>query len=294
MICGRLALPSLSELRERVQSHKHARGKISVEEVVEDIQTLHTDVTHGGSPFQVASQFNLLEIAHPSITPEAGIGRYESDRTQGPACAIAAGAGTIYRNYFAVVNGQVGQSERNQIDCLADLGSVLGNTEGALWQMRNGYALASPDGLNSISKRLHNSKACQLDGLRGLLRIGVQWNTQVTLNGASHLVSQAYCSALPVAYSGLGAELWESFARVVLEAAYEATICAAILNSRNTGNNRQFLTLLDGGAFGNNIQWIFASIEYVLRKYKDWNVEVKIVSKDKSQAHVRQFIERLS
>ena len=37
--------------------------------------------------------------------------------------------------------------------------------------------------------------------LRQLLRIGIQWNTQVTLNDAKHTVSQAYCSALPVAYS---------------------------------------------------------------------------------------------
>ena len=63
MICGRLALPSLSELRERLQSHKHARGKISVEEVVEDIQTLHTDVTHAGSLFQVASQQRLPALS---------------------------------------------------------------------------------------------------------------------------------------------------------------------------------------------------------------------------------------
>lgn len=44
--------------------------------------------------------------------------------TQGPAYAIAAGAGTIYRNYLAVVNGQVGQSADTQIDCLADIGAA--------------------------------------------------------------------------------------------------------------------------------------------------------------------------
>ncbi len=50
--------------------------------------------------FQVASQFNLLEMISPNVTPDDGIGIYENDPTQGPACAIACGAGTIYRNYL--------------------------------------------------------------------------------------------------------------------------------------------------------------------------------------------------
>jgi len=74
-------------------------------------------------------QFNLLEMASPSVTPEQGVGIYEHDHTQGPACAIAAGAGTIYRNYFARVKGQIGQAASNQIDCLADIGAALGNSE---------------------------------------------------------------------------------------------------------------------------------------------------------------------
>jgi hypothetical protein len=61
----------------------------------------------------------------------------------------------------------------------------------------------------------------------------------------------AYCSALPVAYCRHPSHMWAAFARLVLEASYEATICAAILNASSTGNNRSFLTLVGGGAFGN-------------------------------------------
>lgn len=60
--------------------------------------------------FQVASQFNLLEIVGPGITLEDGVTRYSGDRTQRPACAIAAGARTIYRNYFVPVGGCLGQT----------------------------------------------------------------------------------------------------------------------------------------------------------------------------------------
>lgn len=53
---------------------------------------------------------------------------------------------------------------------------------------------------------------------------------------------------------------WEDFARLVLEAAYEATICTAIMNAQRTGNKRVFLTLLGRGAFGNETHWIMDSI----------------------------------
>ena len=135
------------------------------------------DKSNDGALFQVASQFNLLEMMSESVTPEQGVGIYENDRTQGPACAISCGAGTIYRNYFANVNGQIGQSARNQIDCIADIGIALNNSGNRLWKMKNGYALASHNGLVEISKRLRGSTEKELDELRQLLRIGIQWNT---------------------------------------------------------------------------------------------------------------------
>ena len=95
-VCGELETPSLAELRERVRSRRSQVGRISVREIVANVQQLHTDDSNAGSLFQVASQFNLLEMVSPSVTPEYGVGIYENDRTQGPACAIAAGAGTIY------------------------------------------------------------------------------------------------------------------------------------------------------------------------------------------------------
>ncbi len=194
--CGLLEIPSLGELRCRVLNSEIPTGKISVREVISDVQTLHIDKSNSDSLFQVASQFNLLEMPYPEITPEHGIDGYENDHTQGPACAIAAGAGTIYRNYFANVNGEIGQSFDNQIDCLVDLGKALGNSDDHMWKMKNGYALASETGLNEITNRIRSSSESEIDDLRKLLRIGVQWNTEVTISEYNHTVSQAYCSAL--------------------------------------------------------------------------------------------------
>ena len=98
------------------------------------------------------------------------------------------------------------------------------------------------------------------DELRSRLRIGVQYDTQVTLDGRTHRVTQAFCSALPVAYTRHPPVLWTPFAPLVLEAAYEATVCAAIDNAARTGNRRLFLTQLGGGAFGNETEWILGAI----------------------------------
>jgi hypothetical protein len=293
LICGELEIPSLAELRECVRSGTHKSGTTSVREVVANVQHLHADEVNAGSLFQVASQFNLLEMVCPSVTPERGVGIYENDPTQGPACAIAAGAGTIYRNYFATVNGQIGQSSTNQIDCLADVGDALGNSDGHVWKMRNGYALATECGLTEISDRLRAAGESERDKLRGLLRIGIHWDTQVTLNDSLHKVSQAYCSALPVAYSEHSSSLWAEFAKLVLEASYEGTFCAAILNLRRTGNNTVFLTLLGGGAFGNETDWIIRAIERAIELYKDFGLNVAIVSYGSSKPEIQKLVTRI-
>lgn len=135
MRCGTLTTPSLSELRAAVPDRD---GPVTVRGVVADARALHLDPSNAGSMFQVASQFNLLEMPAPSVTPERGVTGYWGDRTQGPACAIACGAGTIQRNWFAPVGDQIGQTAGRQIDCAADLGVALaGGADGHdLWAMQ--------------------------------------------------------------------------------------------------------------------------------------------------------------
>lgn len=280
----------MAELRERVHSGTPNSSTASVREVVANVQHLHADKDNAGSLFQVASQFNLLEMVSPGVTPERGVGIYEYDRPQGPACTIAAGAGTIYRNYFATVNGQTGQSATNQIDCLADIGSALENSDGHLWEMKNGCALATVRGVAEISDHLSAAGDSDRDRLRGLLRIAIQWDTQVTLEDSSHKVSQAYCSALAVAYSHHSSSLWADFSKLVLEASYEATCCAAILNTRRTENNTTSLILLGGGVFGNETEWIIHAIKRAVELYNDYRLDVAIVSYGSSNPCIQPLV----
>ncbi|AKK30249.1 hypothetical protein AB431_04745 [Mycobacterium sp. EPa45] len=293
---GSLTMPTLAELRERANPSRGQRTSVSA--LVGDARALHTDPRFEGALFQVASQFNLLEMTSENVTPEAGVTRYASDPTQGPACAIAAGAATIYRNYFVPVDGGVGQTARRQVNTLENLGSALSEMTGlpvdALWEMRNGYALCTAEGLTAINRALADVSTDVWDSLRGRLAIGLHRNVEVTdVEGPERrLVSQAFCSALPLGYSRLAPRQWELFARLVLEATYEATLRAAAEQAGAGGSNVVLLTRVGGGVFGNDGSWIDHAIERALGVVKDPGLDVRIVGYRGVEPGVEDLIDR--
>jgi len=148
--CGVFSTPSLAELRAACPLDRRSAPS-TVGEVVADVQDLHRKYSNNHALFQVASQFNALEMTGPDVCPEHGITAYQFDRTQGPACSIACGAATAYRNYFIELDGQIGQSRERQVDTLAALGEKLGNHDGKLWNMQNGYAWMQMASTNSAA-----------------------------------------------------------------------------------------------------------------------------------------------
>lgn len=292
-IYGKLEISSLAELREELRKLNYKESKIEISEVVADVQQIHKEKENNYALVQVASQFNLLEMVGPGRTPELGVGIYEHDKTQGPACAIACGAGTIYRNYFVPVNGRTGQTRDNQIDCLRDIGEFLGNDGNRLWEMKNGYALGSEEGLEEINRKLRKLSSADYEVLKGKLRVGVQWESEVTISDNDNYITQVYCSALPVAYSWVDKYLWEPFARLVLEATYEATLLLGLKSYLKSMNNRVYLTLIGGGAFGNDDRWIFSAIRKAILKYQNFPLDVKIVSYGQSNPELQMFLSKL-
>ena len=288
---GRLEIPMLSELIQTCPNPNDYSNNISINEAIGNVQDFH--VGYENAMFQAASQFNLLEMVNPDVTPEMGVSIYELDFTQGPACAIACGAGTIYRNYFVPIENQIGQTKTKQVDCLDEIGKALNNSELQLWKMRNGYAFLENEGLKTISDCLTKLSDEAYQKLKGKLKIGLQWNTEVTVKHGGHLVSQAYCSALPIGYGNIPVEKWKEFATLILDAAYEATFYAALRNYEITGNENLFLTLVGGGVFGNPQQWIFNAIAKSILKFRSTPLKVKVVSYGKSNLELRSFLEEL-
>jgi hypothetical protein len=274
----------VSELRATVHQSKCRSGRLRVGLVSGDVRTLHLFPEFAGALFQVASQFNLLEMIGPHATPEDGVTIYQYDPTQGPACAIAAGAATIYRNYFVPVRGQSGQTRNCQLDTLEDLGAALKHRlprGGELWAMTNGYVLCTRVGLDTITTLLDASAPEEIDRLRGHLRIGLHHDVELTdALEPRPTVSQAFCSALPVTYCSPAPKYWEKFARLILEATYEATMWAAVLNAAR-GSNIVLLTSVGGGAFGNDDIWIEDALRRALELASGFDLDVKLVSYDR-------------
>ena len=276
---GRFETSSLAKLREEVGSISHGEGRRTTFRVMTgDAHALHCDPGNARALFQVASQFNALEMVAPTVTPEHGVSRYAGDPTQGPACAIAAGAATIWRNYLIPLSGEIGQRADRQVDTLSELGSALGNKGGEIWQMRNGYALCTESGLERVDRQLDQADSNSREKLMGLLQIAVHSDVEVTVAKSPVTVSQAFCSALPCSYSSIPKNRWAQFARFILNAAYEATLLAGVLNMRRTGCSVVYLTRLGGGAFGNDDAWIFESIKRALRMHAYCGLDVRLVS----------------
>jgi hypothetical protein len=286
---GMFEMPSVSELRSRLANSSGSapsgeRG-VSFSHASGDVRVLHRNPAYAGTVFQAASQFNCLEMVGPNVRPEDGVTRYWMDRTQGPICAMACPAATVFRNYLVDGTGQAGAG---QLDLLRGVGRVLGNHSdngGAprYWTMENGYcAPRSPTSMAELNAAAETSAdpAALREAAIGALQVGVHWSTEVTLQrGESHRVCQVFSSALPLAYyKSVRSIDWEPLAKIVLDATYEATFAAAaLLARRRAARVSLVLTKVGGGAFGNRTQWIVDSIARAVGIFREHPLDVTLL-----------------
>ena len=90
---GSFASRSLADLRgdadRRAGAGELARGRVLIRHTAtSDLFDMHTDRSFAGATVMAACQFNALGT--PGATPEEGVTNYTYDRTQGPACSVAA------------------------------------------------------------------------------------------------------------------------------------------------------------------------------------------------------------
>lgn len=273
---GSFNTPSIAMLRENA-SRWFGESTIR-HEVVDDVLLLHADPANSLDMFQVASQFNALEFPSPDARPEDGITGYASDPTQGPACSLAAAAGTVFRNYFINLETQIGQTESKQLNNLEAL--ELSLTEGPYWKVRNGYVESDTESLDSFDAEVSSRS---WDDLVGAVKIGLQARTEVVFRNrfsqltSPHLVNQAFCAAVSCAYNNCPTESWKNLAQVALDAAYEGTLlAAAIQRDAGVGSGRVWLTLIGGGAFGNEDEWIYSAMKRALTKVTNLKLDIRI------------------
>jgi hypothetical protein len=79
----------------------------------------------------------------------------------------------------APVGGQLGQTTERQIDAAAQLRAALavmvGTEPEELWTMRNGYALATAQGLRAAANVLQRISNSEREHLKERLEIGLHW-----------------------------------------------------------------------------------------------------------------------
>lgn len=279
---GWFSTPSLGELRriaaeeglisEDSTAARHnfrGRERLTLEHMATgDAFELHCDPQFAGAMVMCASQFNCLEFPNPDCTPEDGITAYAFDPTQGPACALAAPAATVVRNYFIrLPDGRAGQSADNQLNNLADVLRLLQPGEGQeLIVVRNGYTFSEESSLCQLNEhiRQHDREALLAKLRIGVhSRVGIPWETRFRRASPDRqqTLSQTFNSAISCSYSAGSSEAWEPMARIVLDASYEATLWAAAIEAaRGDGNGVVLLTSLGGGVFGNKRAWISGAI----------------------------------
>ena len=296
---GMFDRPTLAELNNCINSKEYADyfktletrnigGGLTFNHIItSDVALLHCEPSNAGAVFQVASQFNCLEMFNNGYTPNMGVTIYSDDPTQGPACAMACPAALVYRNYFVKhtkngdhYNGQCVQ----QIDNLEDIGKLLGNTTNQLWNMQNGYVII--DNVANLEQVSNAITTYTSDSVRDALRVGVHWSTSVVDNTAKklmeHRVCQVYASALPVSttYNTEISDInrWTDFAKCILDGSYMATLCiAALIALKSQKRIKCYLTLIGGGAFGNKPEWIINAIQNALDEYAVYPIDVKLV-----------------
>lgn len=307
-IIGEFTTPSLSELREKGKDFVgKLTGTLAVEVQDGDVANFHGDLSNKHSLFQAASQFNCLEFPTSTVAPEDGVTDYSSDRTQGPACAIACGPGTVYRNYFVEVKtadgaAQAGQTRECQIENLRDINKAIGNENDAHFKVSGGYTLASDDQLQGLNEKLEKMSDDEVDGVRSKLRIGVHKDVQVTSTNwgkrevkGQHLVTQVYGSACSVSYSGNSMALWKPFAKLILQSSYEATLWAALINACEHKEDKSarnvYLTCLGGGVFGNDIEWIADAMKFAFEKFSKTDLQITIVTYGYVEKTIKDLVE---
>ena len=241
----------------------------------------HLNPALAGSLFQVASQFNALEMSNPEITPEHGITMYQHDHTQGPACAMVCPYGTLYRNYFSMPeSGEFDggpQTSVNQKNTLDELEKFLGVN----LIKKNGYNHPrSTIDADTIETKLKISVPNNFFKAIKLVKYFIQHNTPVVNDQgvALHNVSQIYCSALPISYFPEIFGSRNAFASMILHAVYFATLAqAAIMAIKEKRRVKVFLTRVGGGVFANPPHLINAAIKNAVSYFEEYPIDVFMV-----------------
>jgi hypothetical protein len=225
-------------------------ARMSGKSYLVDVLTSQSHKSFDGATFLAASNFNCLEFVGPRQTAAHGVTGYYADVTQGPYCALAAGAATVYRNYFALhSDGKFGQLEE-QVRLLKDTPIDKFVTNGYPRLRTSELAAIAGhdwDDLNQFYVGVHEN--CEVTTTRGVSP------STFKLAPPGRIVHHIYAAAFNFTGSVDQNKVSLRIAGRLLAAEYRAAVLAAWELSQKypgrEGSNKLVLTLLGGGVFYN-------------------------------------------
>lgn len=276
---GTFVQHSIKELRELAEKkEKPGGGSFSIIEAYDKpwenwfrryVDTGALQAKYNDAVFQVASNFNALEGGG---SPHAGLMDYLSPYlfVQGECAAISANPGLLYRLYF-MPHERNGKTYYGQLEQQTNLIEAIANDNWPNIPMHNGY----PGSIEN-NQILANLKDEQYNQILEKVCIGFHSDISVPLglskqkseypdngryscwelNTTNNTINQVFTAAFNLA--GLNPQLpaHKNCAQLFLDAAYEGTLKSAFIH----GKKKVFLTLIGGGVFQNDLEWISRSI----------------------------------
>lgn len=260
---GNFSVHSLQDIAEPINSDINTLPQFEVHVRTSHAGLPSVDVANlqaqakSGTLFQVASNFNCVEVAHPSVHPDGGrfVTNLAVDSTQGPAASASGGVSAITRVHAPFYDPNInsndwGQTIHRQVELLGHplVAPHFPVTNGKLIFHGTEPTDYNPDALfKHIRMGLHR----RVRPYFGLRRPPFM---EYFENPPS--IDQVFVAALNYRAPKPYAHHLESKAKMLLKAAYHGTYHAAI----QCENSQMVLTLIGGGSFANPPAYIASAI----------------------------------
>lgn len=285
---GTLEFNTIADLRQKNTRRINQKGTLDV--VIDDssypqktdIRTLMADPNNNGAVFQVASTPSALEGGMHRT--DRLVGNMYERAVQGEFASIATMPATLWRKYFLPTSNK----------------EYFLNREFYLWHLCKKITIEpTKDNKKYISyTKLEKNNFDKHD--IGFIEVGIHSDVPVVVgygtgfrdkNAQQPIIvnqNQKITLVLTSAFDFKTVDKFkkkrrnfnqrknggiEQCAKTVLDAAYEGTIRAAIAK----GKQRVFLTIMGGGSFRNDIDWIYESIEKIKDLIKSSGLHVTLV-----------------
>lgn len=279
---GNLQIKTLDEIRRDAQSvqknmkSKFKRDKLSVKFLKSNIFRQHSKKENEGALIQVSSNFSCLQ--DKDLNKQSNITDYAGSYSQGNQSCIATAPSTLYRRYF--------HRKINLLDSL-EKDKKIDNGKEKYWILENGQiVLNSRDNkIDKLNKIIDDNK----DGLRDNIMIGYHEDIEVVYSMEDkrikkgrffenvHKVGYALCSPLDIKLNRqINKKNMEKLSELILEAQYEATLWAGVINANSTSNNRVILTII-GYEEDTNLSIICKSIFRAINIFKKKQIPLNII-----------------